>query len=547
MISTLIRYRITMQKNRFATMPLAEKLAYALAGAVILAFVAVITAIFVDRADRVTGIVTPAVFPYFNYLCVLILNGLLMTAAFIEAVSEVDELYYRRETQFIAQFAHKYHKFFIFKLIDISVKTVPVLLLLFPFYLLYIFYFIKHHNLTAAVYFAAFSMLAAPIVLAFFASLTLFMAVIIARLLAFFRQRTLVLISVLGFIIAASVCLPALKSAQNEKPGADKSREIKMAYDRVRSATAGLDYLPASKLGEALTLAVGLDFAGAVRAAAWSLLLTLAAMLVSFYVSGILLMKDIGCLMDNITLRQGTAASLAYIWPMKALPPLWRGAAYDEIIHAMRKNTIIAFVIMIPAFFALPFYLPDKFFEAVSGIEGCWVIFAINCVILMYGSEIMIADIVSKRHSLQLLRSMPVDIESFMKAKAVFHSLIFTVMLLIAGGPWIYFMKLNAAELSGIVFLAALWSAAGSLLCHGAGCLAGGLFSMRKESDGLAPYDPASAITVFILLSVMCIGAFRLQKMGFSLIVIFAYLAVWMAASYCALVKGAALLEKKEL
>ncbi|HBC74084.1 MAG TPA: hypothetical protein DC017_04320, partial [Candidatus Wallbacteria bacterium] len=62
-----------------------------------------------------------------------------------------------------------------------------------------------------------------------------------------------------------------------------------------------------------------------------------------------------------------------------------------------------------------------------------------------------------------------------------------------------------------------------------------------------APYDPATAITVFILLSVMCIGAFRLQKMGFSLIIIFIYLAVWMAASYCALVKGAALLEKKEL
>lgn len=546
MISTLARYRLIMLKNRFATMPAAEKLAYAAAALVIIAFIGIITKIFMSRMDRVLALVTPAVFKYFNYVCIVMLNMILAAAIFIEAFTEVHEIYYRRETQFLNQFPHEYSSYYIFKLFDISLKMAPVLLLLFPFYLIYAIFFSTYFSAAKAAAFVAFTAFAIPVSLFFSASLSLVFTVVIARILSLLRQRTIILLALLGFAASVAFYLPMIRQGAVQGVREGDAGGLRTAYERVKEVTVKLETLPPFILGDALTLAAEGDLTGAGRRCAAALFITALAAVAGYYISRSFLFRDIGMLMDSISLRQGSTGSLGYFGPLAALPPVVRGAVYDEIAHSMRKNSIISFVLMFPAILVVPFYLPPKFFEAVRGKEGYWVVFMINCIVLLYGSELMASDVVSKRSSLQLLRAMPVRLADLMLSKAAFYASAFGAALAVSISPWLYFMGFGVAGAAEAFALTAVWSMAASLICHGASCLAGGMFSLKRDPDGLLPADPAVGILAFILLGVMCIGSFRLQKIGVPVPAITLLLALCAFAGYLALKKGASMLEKKE-
>ncbi len=526
-------------------MPMAEKFACVTAVLVIAGFVSMMTLIWVKNGDVICELINPATFQYFNYLSAVVLNIILLTAISVEAFTEVEEIYYRRETQFILQFPNDFSRYFIYKLIEISLKILPVLVLLFPLGLLYLFFFFKYYGAGIILSFVLYSLLSLIIVMIFSSSLVMAMAAITARLLSLFKQRTLFLIAALALVILFCFYFPALKDVLTQKN--DNKNALANIHNTIKGAAQKFEFLPAAMLSEGVNGFIKDRYPGLFANIFYSLIVTIAAIVISFFINLIFFFRDIGSLLDKMSLRQNSSKSVAYFRPLVSMPAVWRGAIYDELCHIISKNVLLVSIVMIPVIFALPFYLPAKLFEAVRTSSKYWMIFAINSTVLMYGSEFMAGDLVSKRAFMQLLRPMSVKLKDFLEAKIAFYWLIWTCLLLFVNSSWMYFMRLDLGEFLEIFFLIIIWASAAPLICYGFGSLTYAKFSSKKDPDGLQPADPVIQIIVFVALAVMCVGAFRLHNMGFEMPSIYLYFFVWLAASYFAFSAGVNALEKKEL
>ena len=545
MIATLFKYKFMMIKNRFANMPAAEKLAYATAALVITGFVSIMTLMCVKKGEMISELINPATFQYFNYLSAVVLNAVLLAAISVEAFTEVEEIYYRRETQFILQFPNDFSRYFIYKLVEISLKIIPVLVLLFPLGLLYLFFFFKYYGAGVIINFALYSSLSLIIVMIFSSSLVMAMAAVSARLLSLFKQRKLLLIAALAVVIIFCFYFPALKEALSRKN--ENKNTLANIHNTIKGAAQKFDFLPAAMLSRGVNGFVEGEYRGLFANVFYSLTETMAAIVISFFINLIFLFRDAGSLLDKMSLRQNSSRSVAYFLPLAKMPAVWRGAIYDEFCHVIRRNVLLVFIVMIPVIFALPFYIPPKFFEAVRTSCKYWIIFALNSIVLMYGSELMAGDLINKRAFMQLLRPLSVKLKDFLTAKIVFYWLTWACLLLFMNSSWLYFIGVNAGEFLEIFFMIILWSAAAPLVSYGLGSLAYAKFSSKKDPDGLQPADPVIQVIVFIALMVMCVGAFRIYNTGFEIPAICLYFSIWLAASFFALSAGVKALEKKEL
>ncbi|HNY11160.1 MAG TPA: hypothetical protein PKK26_06170 [Candidatus Wallbacteria bacterium] len=545
MISILFKYRLIMNKNRFANMPVAEKIAYALVVLVITAFVLIMTGMCLKKADKIIEFINPSTFEYFNFLGAVVLNLILMAAISIEAFAEVEDIYYRRETQFILQFPNDFSIYFIYKLVEISLKIIPVLVLLFPLGLLYVFFFVKYYGAAVAMNFILYSSLSLVIILMFSSALVMALAAAIARLLSFFRQRTIGLMLAIGFIVILCFYFPVLKDCLTQK--SENKNALANIYNTIKVSANKFEFSPVSILAEGANSFVNAISRGLLADIFYSLLVTIAAIVISYYINLIFFFREMGSLLDNMSLRQNSSRSMLYFRPLESMPAVWRGAIYDETCHVLRKNFLMVFIFMVPAIFAMPFYLPPKFFEAVRAANKYWAIFVINSTILMYGSELMAGDLINKRAFMQLLRPMSVKLKDFLAAKIFFYWLIWASLLLFVNSSWAYFLRLDIFEFLEVFFLIVIWSAVAPLICYGVGSLAYAKFSLKKDADGFQPSDPAVRIIVSIILTVMCIGSFRLYNSGLEMAYIYVYFLAWLAASFFTLRAGARALEKKEL
>jgi len=545
MIPTLFKYRFIMAKNRFANMAAAEKSAYAAAVLFVAGFIFFMVLIGLKKADMIVEIINPAAFQYFNYLSAAVLNVILLTAVSVEVFAEIEDIYYRRETQFVLQFPNDFSKYFIYKLIEISLKFIPVLILLTPLGMLYAFFFLKYYGAAVFMNFAIFFTFSLAVVLLFSSALVMGLTAVTARLLSFFKQRTLFLIAALVITILFCFYFPAVKEALSQK----NQNKVSLAsiYSAIKGAAGKFDILPAAILAEGANDFVKDNYSGLAANIFYSLAVTVASFFISYFINLILFYRDIGSLLDKMSLRQNSAGSIASFPFSGTLPALWRGAVYDEICHIMRKNVLLVFAVMLPAIFALPFYLPPKLFEAVRTSNKYWIMFAINSIIIMYGSEFMAGDLISKRSFMQLLRPMSVNLKDFLTAKIAFYWLIWTSLLLFTNSSWMYFMRLDIAEFIEMFILMIIWSAAASYLFYGAASISYAMILSKKDQDGLQPADPLIQIITFIVLGVMCVGSIKLYNSGIEMAFIFAYFLLWLAVSFIIFSAGVKALEKKEL
>ena len=550
MISTLIKYKILMFKNRAAGMPLPEKAAYSLAALVITAFVIIISALFIKNSDAIVKNINLSNIYLIHFFCALGLNFILMLSVVVEAFEEINAVLYRRETQFLLQFSSGCRHYFFYKLIAISFKIMPVLVLLFPFYLMHLFFFIHNFGITAALFFLLFSALSLPAILVFFAALSLGLCVLLARLLSLLNQRTLILLSVLFMAISLCYYFPDfINNLTSKRLGNETAPE--RLFKSLSSAAAYFKFFPASFLAEALSASIKADAKLFISNIAYSIFSAFMAVAVSFLITSRFLLKDLGCLMDAIAMRQGFDGSIKSVWPLTLMPSLWRAAFIDETAHLLRQNLTLLIIFMVPALFAAPFYLPEKmkaaFAHLQSTAEPAWILFLINSLVIIQLTDLMAADTNSKRSFLPLMRSFPVKTFDFIKIKVCYYFLLEAFLLVIVCAPWIYYMGLGARKNFEIFIITILWSAASVIICYGTALMAAALFSPKKDPDGLKTSNPAIQILDFIFVTAFSIGLIKLQLTGLSNSILAVYIIVWGAVFALVLAKGAALLDKQEL
>jgi hypothetical protein len=539
-----------MFKNRAAGMPLPEKAAYSLAALVIAAFVVIISAIFIKNSDSIVKNINLSNIYYINFFCALGLNSILMLSVIVEAFEEINAVFYRRETQFLLQFSDSGRHYYFYKLIAISFKIMPVLVLLFPFYLMHLFFFFYNFGIAALMFFLLFSLLSLPVILVFFAALSMGLCVLLARLLSLLNQRTLILLSVLFMAVFLSFYFPDFKNILTSKQTAGETAPERL-FKSLSSAAVYFEFFPASFLAEALSALIKNDHKIFISNIAYSLLSAFMAVAAGFFITRRFLLKDLGCLMDGISARQGSDGSIKCFRPLTLAPPLWRAAIIDETAHLLRQNLTLIIIFMAPAIFAAPFYLPEKmiaaFISSPQSSGPSWIFFLINSLVIVQLTDLMAADINSKRSFLPLMRTFPVKIFDFIKIKVCFYFLLAAFILVAVCAPWKYFLGLGARESLEIFIITILWSAASAVICYGTALIAAALFSPKKDPDGLTISNPAIQILDFIFVTIFCLGLIKLKLAGFSNLSLIYYITAWLAVFSAALIKGSAMLDNKEL
>lgn len=531
-------------------MPLPEKAAYSLAALVIAAFVVIISALFIKNSNLIVKNINLSNICYINFFCALGLNFILLLSVVVEAFEEINAVFYRRETQFLLQFSNDGRHYFFYKLIAISFKIMPVLVLLFPFYLMHVFFFFHNFGIAALMSFLLFSLLSLPVILVFFAALSMGLCVLLARLLSLLNQRTLILLSVLFMTVFLSFYFPDFKNILTLKQTAGETAPERL-FKSLSSAAVYFEFFPASFLAEALSALIKNDHKIFISNIAYSLFSTFMAVAAGFFITRRFLLKDLGCLMDGISARQGSDGSIKCFWPLTLAPPLWRAAIIDETAHLLRQNLTLIIIFMAPAIFAAPFYLPEKmiaaFISSPLSSGPSWIIFLINSVVMVQFTDLMAADINSKRSFLPLMRTLPVKIFDFIKIKVCFYFLLEAFILVAVCAPWKYFLGLGARESLENFIITILWSAASAVICYGTALIAAALFSPKKDPDGLTISNPAIQILDFIFVTIFCLGLIKLKLADFSNLSLICYITAWLAVFFAALIKGSAMLDNKEL
>jgi len=539
-----------MFKNRAAAMPLPEKAAYSFAALIIFAFVVITSLLIIKNSNSIVNNINLSNICYINFFCALGLNFVLMLSVIVEAFEEIHVVFYRRETQFLLQFSNSGRYYYLYKLIAISFKIMPVFVLLFPFYLMHLLFFFYTFNMATLFFFLLFSLLSLPVISVFFAALSMGLCVLLARLLSLFNQRTLILLSVLLTAVFLSFYFPDFKNILAPKLKAGEKITERL-YKSFSSASVYFKFFPASFLADALSALVKNDVKTFISNIAYSLFSTFVTIAAGFLITRRFLLKDLGCLMDRISARQGSDGSIKSFWPLTLAPSLWRAAIIDETAHLLRQNLTLIIIFMAPAIFAAPFYLSKKMLDAIifSPLSHGprWIFFVINSLVIIQLTDLMASDINSKRSFLPLMRALPVKIFDFIKIKAVFYFLLEAFILTAVCAPWTYFLSLSALETLKIFLITISWSAASIVICYGTALLSAALFSPKKDPDGLSLSNPAVQILDFAFVTVFCVGLIKLQFAGFSSLSLIYYIIAWFAVFSAAFIKGSAMLDNKEL
>lgn len=535
LIIILFKNNLNLFRNRAANMTPLERITYFFFVLIVIGFVCIIFATMAKHHGNIVTTLKTETFPAFNAIMSLLFGTTLLLAVVGNASRSVQDIFQRRETTFVLQFPHEFSGYFIYKLASISISSTPVLVIFSPIFALYLIFF--HYNASPGVFVGMMTYFTFSItyMLVFCACLSLILAMGIAKLLSMFKVRT---ISTFFLVIIFSLALiyhPALK---NKMDVADKVVRGKQALDLdgiSKSSSVFIKHYPP------IVAMHGVEYFVTFDAAAfwWRLVycvFSLASVLVGAYiVTAKMLLGDVGCIADNISTVQNSETSFGYLSVYCGVSHITRGAIYDETSHMMRSMQIYISAIGLFACVIIPYFAGRD--EVVKMYPIMFPTVSFMLVFFIY--DHLLSDLIVKRSFLHLMRSFSTGLFNLISAKALFHSIFWSIALSVANLSWFYVAGLDAMAYFHHSVLIALLVSAFIYTCYGTGFLAASLFSLNNDKDGVSSINPAVQTMTFLAASLVMAVACYMLLFSYEYPGIYAVLSCVIAFSVVAMKFGA--------
>jgi len=527
-----------MLKNRFGMASSEEKYFYAALGAFIAFFFFIMTKLVFKYFPEINGIITKSGLENFNFLISAIIHAVFLPSIAIEAFGDATALYRNGETPFLLQFPIGNFRFFVFRFFLKCARLSLVFFLLYPFLIIYFFYFSQTGAYKCA---AVFPILFFTVIfsLLFFSSLLILFSSVITRALSRFKHD--ILLAAVFLIITASMIFSygQLKGGvkDNDGVGIDYSVNTSAVVVCIKnSPVTALLNLTAIKDSNAAPL---------LYSAAVSLFIIFLTFLASFLVSNSLVINDIGQLNDNVHLRQSSSKSLGYFYPIRDLPHLFRAVIYEQVCYIRRRLSAFFIAVSIPFCAVMPFFVPDKFLNKL--LEGDFrpPLFLIAGVLLLSMLEYSASNIFEKPCFLDIIKPMPIRVRTFLSVKSLFYSILFAAAMLIISPAWL-FKRAETGDILEVIVTFALWGTGFSFFSIGFTCFFRSMINSSSFSDRSVGSDINDSVSG-IVVGIFTLMPFMAAVIGLRGAAFLFFMAVWFLISAAMFNKGCENLEKLEL
>lgn len=539
MISTLVRNKIRMLKNRVASATSMEFCAGGIVCILLLSMIWLISDFIFQDIEFLRSFLEKIGIKGLGGISIFLIH-LIFFPILAACINEEAELLQSGETIFISGFPHPQHKFYLYKLIFAALRVIPSISLLTPLLFVYSFFFYQFFGVKTLFAFYLVLPLVIFMITNFLSSLVLLLVTVKAKLMTLLKTQTLIIFSILVYgVFAVSLFFPLLFKGPQEIIFMPIIRMI-MNEDGVISTL--LRWSSVSQAVRILEVFSDGNWVFLFQHALSGAIGILLVNVLSFAALKLFFLNDPGLLLENIQLKQTATLSTGYGFLLKKFPSILRGIIYDDVIH-FKRLFVIYFFLTFASVGLIPLYFPNSLMALISSQLN--VFCCINLAFLIiFAMEFLLLDLAKKEAFLPLLRLLPVNLTKFLAIKCLGNAILLFILQAVCLLLWRHFWGISTSNIVLLFSAAFFWSVTTPFLANGIGALVLALSSEKRGSSENKPLFLMFFIGVGVLGMIgSTVFPIKAGLLGY---LPWVYLA-WIIIASIVFYEGAKMLEEKDL
>jgi|GEM_PF-6849208 len=495
MIGILFRSKLRMLKNQITKASIFELGGYVciISMAFLMCFMVAKAFIFADP-EFLFSWVSSAGIPLLNSVSIFLIH-LFFMASLGATLTDTTAVLWSAEATYLLRFPFSHIKFFLFQLISTAIQMLPTFTLLTPLALVYLYFFYRTLSLPLFITFIVVIAVLITLLMFFLSSIIIFIACLKAKLLSYFKQRTLFIITLMIFAkILWSIFYPAYNGFVSDS-------SLAAGVMRVINNQGGFSgiigkYSPSSQLIKMISFFSDFNYILLMERFIYSLFVIFLTMAATIFLLKLFFFDDLGLLVENAHLKQCTTTSMKYIFPLNKMPSLIRGIIYDDFIHFMRFGSLGFLLIAVPIIFSVVAldtslaFLPSLMSKMIRDLyTGKGVFLYCSNISLLYLilSDGFKSELSAKSDFFPLMRCLPVRLKSILFIKCFTNGVCLFALNLICLGCWMHVMDFSIREVCLAFFLAGFIGFLGPFFGMGIDVLVIALLSDSQKVSGSHP------------------------------------------------------------